>query len=255
MAQLTYTASDVAALVRRARTDPLGPAEVLALLDDLRRLHRERDAMLRVLDDLAPSWRQACCPPERSGHHDRRRGPERLLDIRLRTGPYGDGFGARPEGLSLDALLAQPHGVDLGALEPRLPGALRTASGRIELASPVLLADLDRLATTVVERAADELWLVNRRDLRSNNSWMHNLDVLTRGKDRCVLQVHPVDAAVRGLETGDLVQVTSGDGVIEVRAQVTDSVRPGVVSLPHGWGHDTSEARDSPWPLGVPAST
>ncbi len=172
-----------------------------------------------------------------------RRGPERLLDIRLRTGPYGDGFGAQPEGLSLDALMAAPHGVDLGPLLPRLPDALRTRSGCIELAAPELLADLDRLAASVDRRSSDELWLVNRRDLRSNNSWMHNLGVLTRGAERCTLHVHPTDAAARDIDDGELVTVTSVDGSVEVRAHVTDAVRHGVVSLPHGWGHNATDVR------------
>ncbi len=168
-------------------------------------------------------------------------GPERLLDAMLRTGPYGDGFGAREDGfeLSLAALEAAPHGIDLGALEPRLPEVLRTPSGKIELAPQPIVADVDRLLASLQTPAVDgELVLVGRRQLRSNNSWMHNLPVLVKGKPRCTLQVHPDDALARGLADGDEAELSSRTGRIVVPVEVTDSVMPGVVSLPHGWGHD-----------------
>lgn len=165
-----------------------------------------------------------------------RRGPERLLDVMLRTGPYGDGFGARPDGLSLDALIAQPHGVDLGPLEPRLPEVLRTPSGRIQLAPDELMVDLDRLAR--LSAANGSLVMIGRRHLRSNNSWMHNIEVLMKGAQRCTLQIHPDDAGSRGIASGDQVRVLAGSSMVEVMAEVTDTVSPGVVSLPHGWGHD-----------------
>jgi anaerobic selenocysteine-containing dehydrogenase len=168
-----------------------------------------------------------------SGRH----GPERLLDITLRTGPYGDGFGGDPDGLTLDRLLANPHGVDLGPLEPRLPDLLRTPSGRVELAPPELVADLARLAATTPPEP-DEVVLVGRRTLRSNNSWMHNLAVLTKGRPQCTLQVHTTDAARLGLVDGAPARVASTVGTVEVPVEVTDGIRPGVVSLPHGWGHD-----------------
>jgi anaerobic selenocysteine-containing dehydrogenase len=164
-------------------------------------------------------------------------GPERLLDIMLRTGPYGDGFGADPDRLTLDRLLAAPHGIDLGPLEPRLPGLLRTPSGRIELSPPELLADLPRLAAAAVPDAG-QVVLVGRRTLRSNNSWMHNLSVLTKGRPQCTLQVHPSDAERLGLADGAPARVRSAVGLVEVPVEVTDGIRPGVVSLPHGWGHD-----------------
>ncbi len=167
-----------------------------------------------------------------------RRGPERLLDMMLRSGPFGDGFGANPDGLTLDALLAAPHGIDCGALEPRLPEILRTRSGMIELAAAPLLADLNRLAASIDELANRQLVLVGRRDLRSNNSWMHNIDVLVKGKPRCTLHVHPDDADRIGLTHGGTAVVTSRVGEVTAPVEVTDAVRPGVVSLPHGWGHD-----------------
>lgn len=173
-----------------------------------------------------------------------RRGPERLLDLLLRTGPYGDGFGARTEPvapgvapLTLDVLLAHPHGVDLGPLEPRLPEVLRTASGMVEAAPEPILADLPRLAA-VLDRPVPEAVLVGRRDLRSNNSWMHNLEVLVKGKPRCTLHVHPDDAARWGLHDGGRALLAGRVGRVEVPVEVTDAVRTGVVSLPHGWGHD-----------------
>jgi anaerobic selenocysteine-containing dehydrogenase len=173
-----------------------------------------------------------------------RRGPARLVDFMLRTGPYGDAFGANPEGLGLDALLDHPHGIDLGALEPRLPEVLRTRSGRIELAPDALLADVSRLAATLEHPpAADELLLVGRRDLRSNNSWMHNVPVLVKGKARCTLHVHPDDAARLGLADGHAARVTSRVGSVLAPVEVTDAIRPGVVSLPHGWGHDAPGSR------------
>ena len=165
-----------------------------------------------------------------------RRGPERLLDLMLRAGPYGDGFGRNPDGLSLASVVAHPHGIDLGALQARVPEVLRTPSGKIELAPAPLVADVERVRAQL-ERPAEEMVLIGRRDLRSNNSWMHNLEVLVKGKVRCTLFMHPADAARAALADGSLARVTSRAGSIEVPVEVTDAIMPGVVSIPHGWGH------------------
>jgi anaerobic selenocysteine-containing dehydrogenase len=172
-----------------------------------------------------------------------RRGPERLLDLLLRAGPYGDGFGARPEGLSLAALEAAPHGIDLGPLEPRIPEVLRTASGRIELAPAEIVADVAHLQAALEREAPTSMLLIGRRQLRSNNSWMHNLEPLVRGREQCTAHVHPEDAARLGLVDGERMRVTSRVGVIQVQVEVTDAIMPGVVSIPHGWGHDVAGVR------------
>jgi anaerobic selenocysteine-containing dehydrogenase len=174
---------------------------------------------------------------------DGRRGPERMLDFMLRTGPFGDGFGNDPEGVTLDLLLDRPHGVDLGPLVPRIPEILRTPSGMIELAPPPLIGDLARLLAAIGPLTARGPVLVGRRHLRSNNSWMHNIDVLVKGTPRCTLQVHPDDAATLGLAHGGAAVVTSTTGRVVAPVEVTDGIRPGVVSLPHGWGHDLPGAR------------
>jgi anaerobic selenocysteine-containing dehydrogenase len=166
-----------------------------------------------------------------------RTGPERLIDLMLRTGPYGEGFGVNPGGLSLDVLLANPHGIDLGPLEPRLPEVLRTPSGMVELAPEPIVADVSRLREALDAPTAG-MTLVGRRDLRSNNSWMHNVEVLVKGKPRCTLHVHPDDAARLGLADGASAEVASRTGKVTVPVEVTDAIRPGVVSIPHGWGHD-----------------
>jgi anaerobic selenocysteine-containing dehydrogenase len=171
-------------------------------------------------------------------------GPERLLDLMLRSGPYGDGFGARADGgLSLAALRDAPHGIDLGPLRPRLPDALRTRSGRIELAPEPIVADVARLRAALDRPAADGPVLVGRRHLRSNNSWMHNLPMLVRGPAQCTLHVHPQDAERYGLSDGAPALLRSRTGHVEATVQVTDAVMPGVVSLPHGWGHDAPDVR------------
>ena len=209
------------------------------------------DADLAALDDgVARTVLQRELDTEQSPLHGRegdeimaalapRVGPERLLDLMLRAGPYGDGFGARNEGprLTLDALEAAPHGVDLGPLAERLPEALRTPSGKIELAAELLTGDVPRLRAAL-ERAEGGPVLIGRRDLRSNNSWMHNLPVLVKGKARCTLHVHPDDARRYGLSDGAPARLSSRTGSVEAEVQVTDEVMPGVVSLPHGWGHD-----------------
>ncbi|MFR9799421.1 molybdopterin oxidoreductase family protein [Streptomyces sp. MS06] len=169
-------------------------------------------------------------------------GPERRLDLMLRLGPYGDGFGAREDGLSLDRLLAHPHGIDLGPLQPRLPQPLKTPSGRIELLPEPIADDLPRLRQALAERPSG-LVLVGRRHLRSNNSWMHNVPALTGGTNRCTLHVHPDDASRLGLRDGAPVRVKGAGGEVVAPAEVTDTVRPGVVSLPHGWGHDRPGTR------------
>ncbi|HEX8731319.1 MAG TPA: molybdopterin-dependent oxidoreductase [Ktedonobacterales bacterium] len=171
-----------------------------------------------------------------------RRGPERLLDFLLRVGPYGDGFGAHPDGLTLTALEGQPHGVDLGPLQPRMPEVLRTPSGKIELAPELLLADIPRLRQAL-GRERPALILIGRRELRSNNSWMANLEPLVKGADPCALLVSEADAARLGLADGGQARVTSAVASLVAPVRVTDEMAPGVVSLPHGWGHDAPGAR------------
>ncbi|WP_328826851.1 molybdopterin oxidoreductase family protein [Streptomyces ureilyticus] len=169
-------------------------------------------------------------------------GPERRLDMMLRLGPYGDGFGVRPEGLNLDKLLDQPHGIDLGPLQPRLPQPLKTRSGRVELLPQPIADDLPRLRDAL-RRRPDGLVLVGRRHLRSNNSWMHNIPALTGGTNRCTLHLHPDDAARLGIADGDSVRIKGAGGEVTAPAEVTDGIRRGVVSLPHGWGHDRPGTR------------
>ncbi|MDD9382144.1 molybdopterin oxidoreductase family protein [Streptomyces sp. ZAF1911] len=190
-------------------------------------------------------------------------GPERRLDLMLRLGPYGDRFAGAadlpgsatteshagaPDGpagtgaLGLERLRAHPHGIDLGPLRPRLPGLLRTRSGRIELLPDPIAAELPRLRGTLTDRPA-ALVLVGRRHLRSNNSWLHNVPALAGGSNRCTLQVHPDDAARLGLTDGRPARITADGGSLEVPVEVTDTLRSGVVSLPHGWGHDRPGTR------------
>ena len=159
------------------------------------------------------------------------RGPERIVDALLRGGPYG---------LSLDRLRAAPHGIDLGPLEPRLPEVLSTPTGRVDLAPGPIVADVERLHAALADRANGQMVLIGRRHLRSNNSWMNHLPLLASGPDRCTAQLHPSDAARLGVAHGATVRVSARSGAIELPAEVTDDLMPGVVSIPHGWEHANS---------------
>ena len=168
---------------------------------------------------------------------DGRRSTARMLDFMLQTGPFGAAFGVHENGASLDLLLANPHGVDFGALEPRIPEMLRTPTGRIEMSPAPLIDDLQRLEESITTVDVNQMLLVGRRELKSNNSWMHNMNVLTKGSLACTAHLHPDDAQRFGVQDGELVRIASRVGEIEVPVEITDAIRPGVVSVPHGWGH------------------
>ncbi|MGY2222794.1 molybdopterin oxidoreductase family protein [Pseudomonas gingeri] len=159
--------------------------------------------------------------------------PAQMIDMGLRLGRYGD---ASEHKLSVQALAGHPHGVDLGPLRPNLGKRLKTPEQRIQAAPPEILADLARFAAQQVPEAG-ELLMIGRRHVRSNNSWMHNYHRLVKGKPRHQLLMHPDDLASRGLDDGQRVRVSSRVGMIEVEVLASLEMMPGVVSLPHGWGH------------------
>ena len=159
--------------------------------------------------------------------------PAQMIDFGLRAGAYGD---ASAHKLSVAMLADHPHGVDLGPLKPNLGARLKTASGQVQAAPAVILADLARFASQPVP-VADELLLIGRRHVRSNNSWMHNYHRLVKGKPRHQLHMHPDDLSRRQLSDGQRVRVSSRIGMIEVEVVASLDMMPGVVSLPHGWGH------------------
>lgn len=192
-------------------------------------------------------------------------GPDRMLDLMLRTGAYGaehrgwtrllaalPGLGAlraqlttpdrRPAGLSLRRLVDAPHGVDLGPLRPNLLRRLATPDRRVHLAPDRHVQDLER-AAAALDTPLPGLSLIGRRHVRSNNSWLHNSQRLVKGKPRCTLLIHPQDAASRGIGDGAVVRVRSRVGEVLVAAELTEDMMPGVVSLPHGWGHDRDGIR------------
>ena len=155
-------------------------------------------------------------------------GPEPIVDLALRLGPHR---------LALRRLRDAPHGLDLGPLERRLPGRLATSDAKVHLAPREYLADLARLAAHHDAPRGAGLLLIGRRQLRSNNSWMHNSARLVKGPVRCTLLIHPDDAAARDLVDGSTAKLSTGCGAIELPVEITDTVMRGVVSVPHGWGH------------------
>ena len=168
-------------------------------------------------------------------------GPERILDLGLRFGPYGAKVNPFSKGLTLRKLKQAVHGIDLGPLGACLPGRLRTSDKRIELAPEVLVKDIERVKAKFDNASVPtngDLLLIGRRQLRSNNSWMHNSQRLLRGKPRCTMLMHPTDAAHRHLAAGQKVRVQSRVGSVEVPIEISEEMMPGVVSIPHGWGHD-----------------
>ncbi|MCF8167799.1 MAG: molybdopterin-dependent oxidoreductase [Rhodoferax sp.] len=172
------------------------------------------------------------------------KGPMRSLEVALRTGPYGDQFGAKPDGLTLEKVIASAAagGIDLGELQARIPEMLRTPSGKIELAPPTLVADLER-ARADLGRPVPDLVVIGRRDVRTNNSWMHNLRTLAKGPFRCTALVHPTDATRLGLVEGSQAELRNGARTVRAPIHITEDMMPGVVSLPHGWGHDLPGTR------------
>ncbi|HIE1315823.1 molybdopterin oxidoreductase family protein [Pseudomonas aeruginosa] len=159
--------------------------------------------------------------------------PQQMIDLGLRAGAYGDRSEHR---LSLATLREYPHGIDLGPLRPNLAPRLKTASQRIQAAPPLFVDDLQRFAAQPLP-ASDQLLLIGRRHVRSNNSWMHNYHRLVKGKPRHQLLMHPRDLEGRGLVDGQRVRVRSRVGSVEVEVAASSEMMPGVVSLPHGWGH------------------
>lgn len=168
--------------------------------------------------------------------------PRRFVDAALRAGPWGLRHGRR---LTLRKVRQHPHGLDLGALHPVLPRRLMTPGKRIRLDHPVVVDDWPRVIDALHASGAAEdgrdLLLIGRRHLRSNNSWMHNSQRLTRGSNRCHVLVHPEDAAARGLADGSRATVTTAAGCLVAEVEVSASVMPGVVCMPHGWGHASRE--------------
>jgi anaerobic selenocysteine-containing dehydrogenase len=170
-------------------------------------------------------------------------GPARLVDLGIRLGPWGDEVGRRPGGLTLATVREHPDGLRLDELAGgRIAEVVTTPSGRVELYHAHLADDVPRLLDRL-ERETPEFVLTSRRHLRSNNSWLHNVPALMRGKDRCTLMIHPVDAERVGLHSGDIAEIATSEGAISVTAEVTDEVMPGVVCLPHGWGHGRAGTR------------
>lgn len=208
----------------------------LAQLDDewfttICRMHR--------LDPVATMARYVDDDGRRHG------GPERIIDLTIRMGPWGDRYGERPGGIRLADVKAAPEGLDFGPMVPRVDELVRTPTGKIELAPDYIVADIRRLRNRIDEHEtrSGSLVLVSRRHLRSKNTWLHNIDVLVKGKDRCTLLIHPDDATARGLRDGGRAMIASEAGTIEAPVEVSDEMMPGVVCLPHGWGHDRPGTR------------
>jgi anaerobic selenocysteine-containing dehydrogenase len=220
-------------------------AHIVARLGWLCTGGKNEDFDFESLDD---AWFGALCRSQRLDAADiipryDGGGPERIIDLTVRTGPWGDRYGEVPDGLTLERIKAQPHGVDRGPMVPRVDEMVCTPDGLIDLAPDYIVGDLPRLRTRIAATDDDGFRLVSRRHLRSKNSWLHNVKVLVKGKDRCTLLVHPEDAHESGLVDGGRARVTSEAGTIEVPVEVSDEMMPGVVSLPHGWGHDRPGAQ------------
>jgi anaerobic selenocysteine-containing dehydrogenase len=166
--------------------------------------------------------------------------PKGVVDDLLKSSQYN--HGGQP--LSIELLLEKPHGIDLGALQPDLPGAIYHHDKQINLSFDYFMADLERLDKHffAVDKAPDDsLQLIGRRHLKTNNSWLHNSKRMVKGTNkgltRCTAQLHPSDAAKFSIEDKQMITVTSRVGQVSLPAEITEKIMQGVISIPHGWGH------------------
>jgi anaerobic selenocysteine-containing dehydrogenase len=170
--------------------------------------------------------------------------PRQLLNLALLTGPYGKWSSPSKwfTGLSLKKLVDSKHGINFGGMKPRIPEVLNTKDGKIQIAADVFLEGLSDLKSILPQvrkqRPLNEFQLIGRRHLRSNNSWMHNVEELVRGKNRCTAMMNTVDASSLNLENGELIFIQSSTGKIEIPLETTDHIMSGVISIPHGFGHN-----------------
>jgi anaerobic selenocysteine-containing dehydrogenase len=229
--------------------------DVVMPLVSVRNHIRQSPAAIRKPKGAREDWQILTALASRLGHGVARRAeaavaklpsllttPERLIDLGLALGPYGILRRGPRKGLTVAKVKRAQHGIDLGPLAPRLPGALDTAGKRVQLAPPQFVEEAGRLVAHAREAQAAlsdgyDLTLIGRRQLLSNNSWMHNSARLMKGSDRCTALLHPDDASARGLDDGDRVRVVSRVGAIELPLEISDEIRRGVVSVPHGFGH------------------
>lgn len=163
--------------------------------------------------------------------------PQDIVAMAIEYGPYG-----AERGLTLAEVREHPSGIDLGPLRSQFPGRLRTPDKKLNCATPEPLADLARVRERF-SATTPGLMLIGRRDARTNNSWMHNFHRLVKGRDRCTVMAHPRDLASRGIEAGERVQISSRVGMIELVVEVSEDIMPGVISIPHGWGHNRNGLR------------
>lgn len=219
------------------------------------------EAVVEVNDDQLTDWQIYLSLAERldklngksTAHYQTlwQKQPKGVVDDLLKSGQYGasanananaDGKGDNKEGhnLSLDKLKAHPHGIDLGPLQSALPHAIFHEDKKINLDFDYFMPDIARVKTHFFDKKRNEnqIVLIGRRHIKTNNSWLHNSPRMVKGNNRCTLQLHPVDADNYGVNEGDMVKVTSRVGNVLVEAEITDSIMPGVVSIPHGWGHN-----------------
>jgi anaerobic selenocysteine-containing dehydrogenase len=175
--------------------------------------------------------------------------PRQLLNLALLTGPYGKWSSPSRwfNGLSLNKVIASKHGINFGGMKPRIPEVLNTKDGKIQLAADVFLKGLEEVKLLLTElpeqRPINEFQLIGRRHLRSNNSWMHNVKGLVRGKNRCTAMMNTIDATTLGLEDAEIIVVQSSTGGIEIPVEITDNIMSGVISIPHGFGHGKKGTR------------
>ncbi len=164
--------------------------------------------------------------------------PSGIIDDLLRNGIYG----AKEHNLTLERVMANPHGIDLGPLQPALPEAIFHQDKKVSLEFDYFMGDLPRVERYFFdpdsEKKSASLMLIGRRHLKTNNSWLHNSPRMHKGNNRCSAQIHPIDAKNHAIADGDQIVVTSRVGQVTVEAEVTDKIMPGVISIPHGWGHD-----------------
>ena len=175
--------------------------------------------------------------------------PRQLLNLALLTGPYGKLRSPKQffSGLNLQKVINSKHGINFGGMKPRIPEVLNTKDKKIQMAPAVFLEGLERvreqLTNLPTDRQANQFQLIGRRHLRSNNSWMHNVEGLVRGKNRCTAMMHTKDAQALNLEDGDLITVQSETGQIDIPVEITDKIMSGVISIPHGFGHNKKGTR------------